>query len=207
MRRLRLKLQAHIPKAQSLPLTLLPCCRPPPPARPSAGSGSGTSGQQGAARSGTMSCCVCGADDFAEGWQLWDDHPAQRHWEVLKDLGSGALSQVSTCGVPGCMHAQADVHGMLPSCPAAAASCRRCLGVLMHTCLAHLFCCHVRRASECDPHLLQQRQNQPVCAGCAGPAPSHWRARRPQGARSPLLVTLLLHTKPSGPCRTKTGGA
>ncbi|PRW44918.1 CAMK CAMK1 kinase Srk1 isoform B [Chlorella sorokiniana] len=41
-----------------------------------------------------MSCCVCGADDFAEGWQLWDDHPAQRHWEVLKDLGSGALSQV-----------------------------------------------------------------------------------------------------------------
>lgn len=41
-----------------------------------------------------MSCCVCGADDFAEGWQRWDDHPAQRHWEVLKDLGSGALSQV-----------------------------------------------------------------------------------------------------------------
>lgn len=41
-----------------------------------------------------MGCCVCGADDFADEWQRWDDHPAQRHWEVLKDLGAGALSQV-----------------------------------------------------------------------------------------------------------------
>jgi hypothetical protein len=40
-----------------------------------------------------MSCCVCGADDFAAGWQRWDDHPARRQWEPIKDLGSGALSQ------------------------------------------------------------------------------------------------------------------
>lgn len=39
-------------------------------------------------------CCVCGADDFADDWQRWDDHPARRQWEVLKDLGAGAGSQV-----------------------------------------------------------------------------------------------------------------
>ncbi|KAL4448604.1 hypothetical protein ABPG75_005823 [Micractinium tetrahymenae] len=41
-----------------------------------------------------MSCCVCGSEDFEEGWQRWDDHPARRQWHVLKDLGTGAMSQV-----------------------------------------------------------------------------------------------------------------
>lgn len=41
-----------------------------------------------------MSCCVCGADDFTDGWQRWDDHPVRRQWDVLKDLGAGAASQV-----------------------------------------------------------------------------------------------------------------
>lgn len=47
-----------------------------------------------------MSCCVCGAEDFEEGWQRWDDHPARRQWHVMKDLGSGAMSQVGPrpCG-------------------------------------------------------------------------------------------------------------
>ncbi len=41
-----------------------------------------------------MGCCVCGADDFSADWQRWDDHPARKQWDVLKDLGSGAMSQV-----------------------------------------------------------------------------------------------------------------
>jgi hypothetical protein len=41
-----------------------------------------------------MTFCVCGAEDFTEDWQRWDDHPARRDWEVIKDLGAGALSQV-----------------------------------------------------------------------------------------------------------------
>ena len=47
-----------------------------------------------------MVFCVCGADDFTQGWQRWDDHPARQQWEVLKDLGAGALSQVGrgVCG-------------------------------------------------------------------------------------------------------------
>ena len=41
-----------------------------------------------------MSCCVCGAEDFSAGWERWDDHPARRQWDVIKDLGSGAMAQV-----------------------------------------------------------------------------------------------------------------
>lgn len=41
-----------------------------------------------------MGFCVCGADDFDAGWQRWDDHPARKQWDVVKDLGAGALSQV-----------------------------------------------------------------------------------------------------------------
>lgn len=49
-----------------------------------------------------MGCCVCGADDFAEDWQQWDDHPARRQWDVIKDLGAGAMAQVGWC--TGCTH-------------------------------------------------------------------------------------------------------
>ncbi|KAL4857802.1 Calcium/calmodulin-dependent protein kinase type IV [Chlorella vulgaris] len=41
-----------------------------------------------------MGFCVCGADDNQEDWQRWDDHPARKQWDVVKDLGAGAMSTV-----------------------------------------------------------------------------------------------------------------
>lgn len=72
---------------------------------------------------GAMSCCVCGAEDFDEGWQRWDDHPARRQWHVLKDLGSGAMSQVGPSLRCPCAAAAATA-GSRP-CPGAARACRR----------------------------------------------------------------------------------
>jgi len=39
-------------------------------------------------------CCSISADDFIPEYQKWDDHPARKEWELIKDLGAGSFSQV-----------------------------------------------------------------------------------------------------------------
>ena len=39
-------------------------------------------------------CFNIDADDFLPAFQKWDDHPARKHFDVIKDLGAGSFSRV-----------------------------------------------------------------------------------------------------------------
>lgn len=65
-----------------------------------------------------MGFCVCGADDNQEDWQRWDDHPARKQWDVVKDLGAGAMSTVRRRGSRICVHLCAQEKEAHPPYPA-----------------------------------------------------------------------------------------
>ena len=63
-------------------------------------------------------CCTLGSDLMTPDWQRWDDHPARKQWEVLKDLGHGSFAEVRRA-VRGVQHPPAQTPPGPPPLPPA----------------------------------------------------------------------------------------